>query len=295
MIGKRASQIALALAVLLCWPNQLLAEDHADGRVPKAFVSLVEKLGNDGFDNLFLTSLYGDPRTDYLGGAVAVNLKRIERPADYDHFLSKGSIEEGREFFLANRSLLDSVVDRYGVPAETLVAVLYVESRFGRNKGDNRVFNVYSSLAVAEEPALFRAALSKVQKRYPGTTRAEVQRRVKRKAAWAYEELKSLLKIAYDKGVDVHELKGSWAGAFGMPQFIPSSFLSYAVDGDGDGKVDLDNLPDAAASIGSYLQRHGWRPSLSLSGKTRVLMTYNNSRLYAQTILAYSDRLRQGH
>jgi membrane-bound lytic murein transglycosylase B len=202
-------------------------------------------------------------------------------------------VREGFEFLKRYRPILETVESLYGVPVETLVAILYVESRFGSSTGRYRVFNVYSSLAVAEEPAHVATALNQLRARYPGTTKAEIQRRANKKSTWAYEELKALLRIAYERGLDVHELKGSWAGAFGMPQFIPSSFLAYAVDGDRDGLVDLNSLTDAAASVGSYLKRHGWRQGLSRKQKAKVLRTYNNSSLYANTILAYADRLRQ--
>ncbi len=224
---------------------------------------------------------------------MATNLKRIERPADYSHFLSAKSVNEGLRFLKRHRSTLEEVEARYGVPAEEQVAILYVESRFGRDTGRHRVFNVYSSLAVSEDSARISEALSRLKKRYPRTTRSEILRRAQKKSEWAYGELTALLRLAVEQRFDIHELKGSWAGAFGMPQFIPSSFLAYAVDGNGDGWVDLNDLPDAAASIGSYLKRHGWRSGLSREKKIRVLRTYNNSRLYAKTILAYADLLRQ--
>lgn len=292
MRGGRPAWAALALAGFLLCAGAAFAQEAYDGRVPEVFRPLVERLARDGFDAALLNRLYADPRTDYLGRAVAINLKRIERPADYEHFLSRRSVGEGLDFLSRHRALLEAVESRFGVPTGVLVAILYVESHFGRDVGNNRVFNVYSSLAEADEPAHVTAALRLLQARYPGTRRAEVRRRARKKAAWAYGELKALLRIADEQGLDIHELKGSWAGAFGLPQFIPSSFLTYAVDGDGDGRVDLSALADAAASIGAYLQRHGWRPGLTRRGRTRVLLTYNNSRLYAMTILAYADKLR---
>ena len=285
--------VVLAVVGALCWPAPARSGQAQGGKVPAAFRPLVERLAADGFDRALIERLYRDPRASYLGKTVALNLKRIERPADYNHFLSRDSVRSGEEFLARHRPVLDGVAGSTEVPAEVLVAILFVESRFGRDTGRHRVFNVYSSLAVAERPKHLESALRRLQARYPGTTRAEVRRRARKKAAWAYGELKALLRLAARRDFDVHALKGSWAGAFGLPQFIPSSFLTYAVDGDGDGLVDLDVLPDAAASIGAYLRRHGWRRGLSKRQKTKVLRTYNNSRLYALTILAYADRLRQ--
>lgn len=293
MRRKLASWAVLALVGLLAGAGYAHSGESADGRVPDSFVRLVERLKGDGFDIELLRSLYADSRTAYLSRAVATNLKRIERPADYNHFLSNRSVREGLSFLGRHRSVLGKVEKRFGVPAEEQVAILYVESRFGRDTGRHGVFNVYSSLAVAERPAHISEALRRLRKRYPGTTRAEIHRRARKKATWAYDELKALLRLAAEQRFDVHELKGSWAGAFGMPQFIPSSFLAYAVDGNGDGVVNLNELADAAASIGAYLKLHGWEPNLSKKKKVKVLRTYNNSRLYATTILAYADRLRQ--
>ncbi|MFQ5893459.1 MAG: lytic murein transglycosylase [Nitrospinota bacterium] len=293
MIGARAPVVAVAAVGLLVWPGPASSEAVGGEPLPAAFRPLVERLTRDGFDRELLKRLYADPRTTYLGRAVAFNLKRIERPADYDQFLSEASVRQGVAFLHRHRSLLEAVAGRSGVSPDVLVAILFVESRFGRHKGRHRVFNVYSSLAVAEEPHHLEAALRRLRARYPGTARAQVRRRARKKAQWAYGELKALLRVAAEQGFDVHELRGSWAGAFGLPQFIPSSYRTYAVDGNDDGLVDLDILPDAAASIGAYLQRHGWQPSLSRRQKTQVLLTYNNSRLYASTILAYAERLRE--
>lgn len=293
MMGRAAKASAVALVALLALAGAASAEEAGDGRVHQAFSPLVERLGRDGFDPDLLHRLYGDPRTAYLARAVAFNLKRIERPADYSHFLSEASLQDGLKFYRLHGPLLEETERRYGVPAEELVAILYVESRFGQATGRYGVFNVYSSLALAEEPAHLSHALRRLKERYPATTQEEIRRRARKKAAWAYGELKALLRMADERDMDVHEVKGSWAGAFGMPQFIPSSFAVYAVDGDGDGRVDLDVLADASASVGAYLKRHGWRQGLSRKQKVKVLRTYNNSSLYANTILDYAVRLRK--
>lgn len=293
MIRRAAKGSMVALVVLLVLAGAALPEEGRDGHVHQVFSPLIERLGRDGYDPGLLERLYGDPRAAYLSRAVAFNLKRIERAADYSHFLSEKSLQDGLKFYRLHRTLLEDTESRYGVPVEELVAILYVESRFGRDTGRYSVFNVYSSLALAEEPQHFSYALSRLKERYPGTTQAEIRRRARRKAAWAYGELKALLRLAAERDMDVHEVKGSWAGAFGMPQFIPSSFAIYAVDGDGDGRVDLDVPADASASVGAYLKRHGWKEGLSRTQKVKVLRTYNNSSLYANTILDYAVRLRK--
>ena len=81
-------------------------------------------------------------------------------------------------------------------------------------------------------------------------------------------------------------MRGSGAGAFGFPQFLPTSYLRYGVDGDGDGRVSLYDMADAAASCARFLAQNGWRPGLSLAEQRRVLWQYNRSEPYIDTILA---------
>ena len=90
------------------------------------------------------------------------------------------------------------------------------------------------------------------------------------------------------------EVEGSWAGAFGLPQFIPTSYWDYAVDGNNDGKVDLSVEDDAIYSIGNYLNRFGWRRSIPEEKKKSVLRRYNNSGLYVDTVLAAAKRIAGG-
>ncbi|MBW2121504.1 MAG: lytic murein transglycosylase, partial [Deltaproteobacteria bacterium] len=106
-------------------------------------------------------------------------------------------------------------------------------------------------------------------------------------------ELKALLEIGERENLDVLEVKGSWAGAFGLPQFIPTSYLAYGVDGDGNNRVRLGDREDAIASVANYLKAHGWRPGLGMSRKMEILFRYNRSRLYGETVLGCARKLRK--
>jgi len=106
-------------------------------------------------------------------------------------------------------------------------------------------------------------------------------------------ELLCLIRLSEQKKIDFTQLKGSWAGAFGMPQFIPSSFEAYGIDWDGDGRVDLDMLPDAVASVSNYLKKHGWKNSLAHKKAIRVIKYYNISQPYATTILKLAEKLKE--
>jgi membrane-bound lytic murein transglycosylase B len=144
--------------------------------------------------------------------------------------VSQRRLDGGREQMAANAALFDRLESDYGVPREVLTAVWAMESNFGQIKGSYNLFQALATLA------------------YDG-----------RRQNYGRNQLIAALKISQQEGIDPAEMTGSWAGAFGHTQFIPTTFLAYAVDGDGDGVRDLWNShADALASAASYLNRSGW-------------------------------------
>ena len=130
------------------------------------------------------------------------------------------------------RGLLDSVEHRFGVPREVIVAIWGIETGYGANQGGKRVIPSLATLAFHN---------------YKGD--------------FARDELITALLILQDGHIPPERMIGSWAGAMGQPQFIPSSFMRWAVDFSGDGKRDLwTSVPDVLASIANYLREHGWQP-----------------------------------
>ncbi len=145
--------------------------------------------------------------------------------------VSQRRLDGGREQLAANTELFDRLESDYGVPREILTAVWALESNFGQVKGNYNLFQALATLA------------------YEG-----------RRQTFGRNQLIAALKISQQEGIDPSQMTGSWAGAFGHTQFIPTTFLGYAVDGDGDGVRDLWNShADALASAASYLNRSGWR------------------------------------
>ena len=145
--------------------------------------------------------------------------------------VSQRRLDGGREQLAANVGLFDRLESDYGVPREVLTAVWALESNFGQVKGNYNLFQALATLA------------------YEG-----------RRQNFGRNQLIAALKISQQEGIDPSQMTGSWAGAFGHTQFIPTTFLAYAVDGDGDGVRDLWNShADALASAASYLNRSGWR------------------------------------
>ena len=148
-------------------------------------------------------------------------------------FVNDRHIAHGVEFWRANRAALARAEQAYGVPAEVIVAIIGVETFYGRNTGRWRTVDALSTLAFDYPP----------------------------RAAFFREELIQFLVFARNAGIDVFSVRGSFAGAIGIPQFMPGSLMRYAVDFDGDGTIDLRaSAADAVGSVGHFLQQHGWQP-----------------------------------
>jgi len=156
-------------------------------------------------------------------------------------FLTDGRIAQGRAYLSDNRFEVNQVAERTGVPAEIILAIMGVETGWGGNMGSHNVLDALYTLAFY----------------YPVIDGKVNEARI----AFFTDELAQLFALAKEEGFDILALKGSYAGAMGLGQFMPSSYRRYAVDGDGDGKRDLfASKRDAFASIANYFIGHGWQP-----------------------------------
>lgn len=161
-------------------------------------------------------------------------------------FMTRARIDGGRAFLARHRDALSRVEARTGVPAELIVAIIGVETNYGANTGSFNVVDALYTLAFA----------------YPRTGDPAKAERENRREAFFRDELAQLFALEKEAGLPIATLTGSYAGAMGWGQFMPSSYRQYAVDGDGDGRRDLFNsTDDVFASIANYfLGRGGWKP-----------------------------------
>jgi len=166
--------------------------------------------------------------------------EKLNRPAEKElqwHqyrriFVKKTRIERGVKFWRQHRELLADVSSKSGVPEEIIVAIIGVETFYGIYRGKDPVFDSLVTLAFD----------------YP------------KRARFFSTELEQFLLLTKEQGFDARSLRGSYAGAMGMPQFISSSYRHYAVDFDGNGQIDLFNsIPDIAGSVANYFVKHGWQ------------------------------------
>lgn len=197
--------------------------------------TFIQELAAQGFDRGELEAALDQARKqDSI-------LKAMSRPAERrltwgkyrKIFLGQKRIDQGIEFWNKHRETLERAEKTYGVPAEIIVAIIGVETRYGRNMGSYRVLDALATLGFD----------------YP------------KRGKFFRGQLKEYLLMAEEEGLtDLTKLKGSYAGAMGFGQFIPSSFRNFAVDFDNDGKRDIwTNRVDAIGSVANYFNKHGWK------------------------------------
>jgi membrane-bound lytic murein transglycosylase B len=188
-----------------------------------------------GFDRTELKRTFREARYQ-RSIIVAMERPLLAPPKWYDYappFLSSARVLAGADYWNANQESLARAESAYGVPAEIIVAILGIETYYGRMSGGYRALDALTTLAFD----------------YP------------RRAVFFRGELTQFLLLARELGVSPSALKGSFAGALGVPQFMPGSYRNYAVDADGNGRADLWASPaDIAGSVANFLARHDWQP-----------------------------------
>jgi membrane-bound lytic murein transglycosylase B len=235
------------VAVFLCLPGvgggiasaKTESPDPAASEAMRSFAAEVASAGGPSQASVLAT----------LSGAKVQQsiLDAIARPAEATKpwneyrpiFLTDKRIDDGIAFYRENRALLDRVGKEYGIPPEIIVAIIGVETSYGRITGKYRVLDALVTLAFHYPP----------------------------RSAFFRGELKQLFLLGeHHLAVPLDELRGSYAGAMGWGQFMPTSIAKWAKDEDGDGRIDLWNsLPDISASVANYFHAHGWEATRPVS------------------------------
>jgi membrane-bound lytic murein transglycosylase B len=238
-----------------------------------------------------LSRLLMDSRSEPIPSAMSIPVTTREIPEIYEQFLTPEAILLAKKFLQENSTILDEMEKKFSVDREVVTAILLVESRFGENIGKFRVLPTLASMAVMDSPENIEANYSVLRVADPEMTYDRVQGVAKKRASWAYQELKNFLLIVLRENFDPLEIRGSYAGAVGMAQFVPSSYLGYAESKNGFERW-LTSKEDAVFSIGNYLKSHGWNKNLPLEKKKRVLWYYNHSKPYIETVLLVAQKIK---
>jgi membrane-bound lytic murein transglycosylase B len=246
---------------------------------PVAYVNLKYDLVRHGLDKGYVFRTFDDPRDQFLPDVVRkIAFLRKESKDIYAKFLTPAVAAQGRAYISTHHAVLSRAETQYGVAPEVIVGILTVESGLGSNTGKYPVFNVFASLAVMDSPEIIREL----------NLEAAGQDRLKKKAAWARRELQVFLEYCAAHRLDPFTYCGSWAGAMGFCQFLPSSLKSCGVSASGKGPVDLFTHDDAIFSIACYLKKSGFKLQNRASWR-RAVLSYNHSDAYADTILTLAS------
>jgi membrane-bound lytic murein transglycosylase B len=255
------------------------------------FESLQKRLIRDGFDPAGITQLYDRPGVYFEGKGVSRFLVHRESRLNYDQFTRKKSIKRALKYMENHQTALERTEKEYGVDKEVITAILLVETRLGTFLGGPSILNTLSTIAALADPDV-RGMFWKNISKSKAVTREQLEKWVARKSIWAYNELKAFLKYTAQVNMDPTSVSGSYSGAMGIAQFMPSNVIIFARDGDGDGRIDVFNHADAITSIASYLKHYGWHPGIDRKKAYKVIYHYNHSSQYVKTILKVSDLLK---
>jgi membrane-bound lytic murein transglycosylase B len=224
-------------------------------------------ISQDEVDEIFSDERIEIYHNIYLSQAPKEGEKKKRKLSYFDEefgLLKPESIESGKRIIAENKELFERLESHYGIPANYIVAIIRVETNFKEHLGEYGVFNSLYTMAM----------LSKRAKR----------------VHMASKELVTWVKTCRKTGKDPFTVKGSWAGAFGIPQFMPSSYVTFAVDHNNDGIIDLYDYPDAFASVANYLRRVGWKTG-NEKRMRRAVYRYNHQKAYVNAVFAYADSI----
>jgi membrane-bound lytic murein transglycosylase B len=277
--------------ILLCLLVGLCAPVHA--AIAKApFNALEKRLIKDGFDTTRIETIFANPAVAFEERGVSAYFMHNEATLNYAQFTRPHQISLAKKYMQAHRKAFSYAEKMYGVNKEVITAIILVETKFGRYVGNKSVLNTLATLSAMKDKKLRQIIWKSLPDDGRRITRRQFERKADRKSTWAYRELKAFLTYTQREGMDPTTIKGSYAGAMGISQFMPSNIVRHGRDGNHDGRVDLFEDADAISSIASYLKYFGWGPGISRKEEFRAVYHYNHSKYYVNTVLEIAKKLK---
>lgn len=224
---------------------------------------------------------------------IAATFRLREGRLNYDQFLEPGPLAKARRFQNLHASTLRQAERQFGVDGSVIVAILLVETQLGHYTGKTPTLAVLSTFALMDRKPhrdAVWALLAPKERKHWG--REAFDEKLLKRSQWAMGELEALMRWSAVHGLSPNSLNGSVMGAVGWCQFLPSSMVKFAQDGNADGLTDLYTAEDAIHSIANYLRGHGWTQAKTSSEQEAVIHAYNHSRPYVRTVLEVASRLR---
>ena len=242
LLSAARKAAALSLITFVGFSSSVNANYRDQEDVKKFVNEMVEKHGfNKGEVETLLAG--AEKKQSILDAISRPAEKRLEWKGYRKIFLTNDRISRGKVFLDKYEAVFDRAEKEFGVPREIIAAILGVETRYGKNRGSYRVIDALSTLAFDYPP----------------------------RSKFFRSELEQVLLLSREQNFNPQDLKGSYAGAMGYGQFIPSSYRNFAVDFDGDGVADILNNPvDAIGSVANYFKKHKWIEGQPVTGKANI-------------------------
>ncbi|RZB37924.1 MAG: membrane-bound lytic murein transglycosylase B [Desulfobacteraceae bacterium Eth-SRB2] len=270
----------LLIMGLVCFTQPVVHAKNSD----TYFETLQESLIRDGFDKNTIIRLYNNPKVCFETKKASLFLFHRESVLNYDQFTSAGNIQKSRNYIAKYKPDLLRAEKKYGVNKEIITAIILIETKLGTRLGGPSVLNMLSTVASLADPDVRNMFWGKVSKSTK-FTKKKFQKWAEKKSKWAYNELKAFLTYTTREKIDPARIYGSYAGALGIAQFMPSNILAFAKDGNNDGRVDLFDHSDAIMSVATYLKNYGWHNGINKKEAYKVIYHYNHSRQYVDAVL----------
>ena len=224
----------------------------------------------------------------FIASPDSVSMQRQQHIDWVPKLVNDETLTKGVAFFAKYYETFKSAYEKTGVNPQDIIAILNWESKLGEQRGQYDIFKMFVGQAfyidgiekkLYEEGAYNKAGVM---------PRIEALKRIERIKKRALNNLAELLIQSKRVGLDPYTVKGSWAGAIGIPQFMPAS-MSYAADGDGDGIIDLNTIEDSILSVANYLQRNGYHSK----SPAYAFKRYNQEEMYMRGVALYSEEIQK--
>ncbi len=250
---------------------------------------VAKQLIKDGIDKEYVKKTFNRlPEFEF----IPFKLKPVESAHIYNLMTAPKRIDRAYEAIKKYPAVFLEAEKKYGVTKYAVAAIISVETNWGTYFGDQPVLYRLVRIAATLDQRNLKLNFKKHAEDSPDVTFEQTKSRGQYLFNTFYPQILALFQIYAEKPDKITELKGSVAGAFGLPQFLPKSFKDYAIDGNKDNDIDLFQPEDAIMSVAHFLSEHGWKRLLSPQDKLKVLWHYNKSEAYGEAIIKVALNLQ---
>ena len=242
------------------------------------FKAVSKYYSKDELRKIVEESLVADEITEknlaFIYSPLSIKKQAEDHTSYIDKLINDETVKSGVDFFNKYKDLFCKTYAETKVEASDIIGILNWESRLGTITGEQKIIRIFAAQYFSGEKRNEELIQSGEYKKEGAMSVEAGRKRVERLKKNAFSNFKALLIQAKEKSFDPLEVKGSWAGAIGFPQFMPAS-MKFARDGNGDGKIDLFVMEDAIASVANYLKLHAY----SEKGSVSAFKAYNNDKI----------------